>query len=116
MRSPARVRSARPGWESNREACARAAAPARVIDDENDWWLVFKAGLVDSDGVFYAMLCGGCDGSGCLEDIRGENARRKPTFRDDAAAMITDLLGDDVDGMEAMMDDFGYLGMLDIDE
>ena len=30
-----------------------------------------------------------------------------------AAAMLYDLLGDDVDGAAAMLDDFDYLGVLD---
>jgi hypothetical protein len=95
--------------------CSCCGAGPRV-SDENDWWLVFKAGLCDSDGVFYSMLCGGCDGSGCLEEIRHQNAQRKRTFRDDAADVVAMINGDDVDGMESDMDDFDFMGLLDIDE
>jgi hypothetical protein len=95
--------------------CSCCGASGRV-DGEDDWWLVFRAGLVDSDGEYYAMLCGGPDGSGCLAEVRAENARRTPTFRDEAAALVTDLLGDDLDGAQALMEDFGDLGMLDLDE
>jgi hypothetical protein len=56
------------------------------------------------------MLCGGPDGSGCLVDIRVENRERKPTLRDEAASVITDLMGDDVDGAQAFMEDLDYLG------
>jgi hypothetical protein len=88
--------------------CSCCGAGPRVTD-ANDWWLVFKAGLCDGDGVFYSMLCGGCDGSGCLEEIRHENAKRTPTFRDEMAEMISLINGDDVDGMEADMDDGGFM-------
>lgn len=95
--------------------CSCCGASGRV-SDEHDWWLVFKAGLCDSDGVFFSMLCGGPDGSGCLEEIRHQNAKRERTFRDDAADLIRTMNGDDVDGMESDFDDADYLGMLDIDE
>jgi hypothetical protein len=73
-----------------------------------DWrtepWYIYRAGLCDRDGVFYAMLC-----EGCLEDIRGENERRATdgllTERDAHAREIMELLGDDLDGAQSMMDD-----------
>lgn len=75
---------------------------------EPDWrsepWYVYRAGICDSDGVFYGMLC-----EGCLEDIRDENARRPQTERDDIAREITELLVDDIDGAQAMMDDLKFL-------
>jgi hypothetical protein len=92
--------------------CSCCGAGPRV-DGLFDWWLVFKAGFTDSDGVFMSMLCGGPDGSGCLPDLRAEHDRRKPSFRDEAAAIINDLLGDDIDGAQAMFEDADYLGMLD---
>ena len=93
--------------------CSCCGAGPR-IDAEDDWWLVFKAGFCDSDGVFMSMLCAGPDGSGCLEDIRADSDRREPSFRDEAAALIADLLGDDLDGAQAMFEDADSLGMLDI--
>lgn len=63
-------------------------------------WYVYRAGLCDSDGVFYSQLC-----EGCLEDIREDSARRPQTERDEIAETITDLLGDDIDGAQSMMDD-----------
>ena len=92
--------------------CSCCGAGPRV-DGSFDWWLVFKAGFADSDGVFMSMLCGGPDGSGCYPDLKADRDRRKPTFRDEAAAMIADLLGDDIDGAQAMFEDAEYLGMLD---
>jgi hypothetical protein len=95
--------------------CSCCGAGPRVCD-EHDWWLVFQAGLCDSDGVFYSMLCGGPSGEGCLQEIRYENAKRQRSFKDDAADVVRLLNGDDVDGMEADMDDLGSMGLLDIDE
>jgi hypothetical protein len=95
-------------------SCSCCGAAARVGDeDEDDWWLVFKAGFCDDDGVFMSRLCGGPDGSGCLVELRRDAARREPTRRDEAASVVSDLLGDDMDGAESMMDDFDDLGMLD---
>ena len=95
--------------------CSCCGAGPRVTD-EHDWWLVFKAGLCDSDGVFYSMLCDGPSGEGCLSVIRAENKRRKPTFRDDVADIISMMNGDDVDGMQTDFEDADFLGMLDIAE
>ena len=95
--------------------CSCCGAGPRVTD-EHDWWLVFKAGLSDSDGVFYSMLCVGCDGSGCLPEVRAANARRKPTFRDEAGALVMDLMGDDIDGAESMMDDADFAEMFELPE
>jgi hypothetical protein len=92
--------------------CSCCGAVPRV-DGAFDWWLVFKASFCDADGVFMAMLCGGPGGVGCLPELRAESDGRKPTFRDEAASVIADLLGDDLDGAQAMFEDAEYLGMLD---
>ncbi len=92
--------------------CSCCGAGPRV-NSVHDWWLVFKAGLCDSDGVFYSMLCGGGSGDGCLEEIRHQNAKRKRTFRDEAAEIIRFMNGDDVDGMESDFDDFNAIGAFD---
>ncbi len=69
-----------------------------------DWrvqpWYIFRAGICDSDGVYYSMLC-----EGCLEDIRSANEGRADTQRDETARQITDLMGDDLDGAQGFMDD-----------
>ena len=68
----------RPGGACN--CCG--GGPNVEPDWRSDPWYIFKAGLCDSDGVFYGMLC-----EGCLEDIREENARRPQTQRDEALHM-----------------------------
>ena len=45
------------------------------------------------------MLCGGCLGA-----IRKENEGRAKTLRDEQAEIVRQLLGDDMDGAQAMMD------------
>ena len=75
-----------------------------------DGLLVRKAGLCDVDGVFYAMLC-----SCCLDDMLAKQARRQPTARDEKARLVVELLEDDLDGMEAMMEDLADFDQL-IDE
>ncbi len=65
-------------------------------------WYVYRAGFCDSDGVYFSMLC-----EGCLEEIQDANAHRPQTERDEIAREITKLLGDDLDGAQTMMDDFG---------
>lgn len=73
-------------------------------DPTPDWraepWYIYRAGICDRDGVCYSMLC-----EGCLEELRHENATREPTQRDDAASIVTELLGDDIDGAQTFMDD-----------
>lgn len=73
-------------------------------DPAPDWraepWYVYRAGICDADGIYFAMLC-----EGCLEDIRTENKRRPQTERDRIAREVSELLGDDIDGAQAMMDD-----------
>ena len=51
------------------------------------------------------------DGKGCdCCEGKGEPANIMLT---EAMAVVAELLGDDIDGMAAMMDDFDYAGMLD---
>lgn len=68
-------------------------------------WFVYRAGICDSDGVYYSMLC-----EGCLEEIRAQKARRKSTFRDAVASEVTSLMGDDLDGAQSFMEDMEDLG------
>jgi len=73
-------------------------------DANPDWrpdpWYVYQAGICDADGVYYSMLC-----EGCVEDIRAENAKRPVTDRDEVAKLVTELLGDDLDGAQSFMED-----------
>lgn len=73
-------------------------------------WYVYRAGVCDSDGVYYSMLC-----EGCLEEIVAANARRAKTMRDEVAREVTELLGDDIDGAQSFMDDL-RLGDWESDE
>ncbi len=61
---------------------------------------MYRAGICDSDGVYYSMLC-----EGCLDEVRFENSQRPQTERDEIAREVTGLLGDDIDGAQTMMDD-----------
>ena len=53
------------------------------------------------------------DGDGCAS-CYGKEVKRRP-FRAQAAEVLHDILGDDIDGLAAMMEDFEYAGMLDFD-
>ncbi len=79
---------------------------------EPEWraepWLIYRAGICDADGVYFSMLC-----EGCLEDIRDSNARRPKTLRDEYAELVTELLGEDLEGAQSMMDDFAETGELE---
>jgi len=52
-------------------------------------------------------------GVGCPACHWGKNAPEQQSLRGMAMGAIMDILGDDVDGMASMMDDFEYAGMLD---
>ena len=51
----------------------------------------------------------------CLDDMLAYQARRQPNVRDEKARLVAELLGDDLDGMESMMEDLADLDEL-IDE
>ena len=74
--------------------------PNPTPDWRHEPWYIYRAGVCDSDGIYFSMLC-----EGWLEEIRDENARRPNTERDDIARELTELLGDDLDGAQTMMDD-----------
>lgn len=54
------------------------------------------------------FFSGGC---GLLFD--GQQCEDTKSLRGLASSIAADLLGDDVDGIAAMLEDFDYLGMLD---
>ena len=80
--------------------CGSGANVAPAWRDEP--WYVYGAGICDSDGTYYSMLC-----EGCLEDLRHENSKRPSTGRDEVARQITELMGGDYDGAQAFLDDLG---------
>ena len=59
------------------------------------------------DAARKAFYADGCAGIGFTCSAGGGGLRA------DAAAAMYDLLGDDIDGAAAMLDDLEYLGMLD---
>jgi len=52
-------------------------------------------------------------GEGCPACNWGKNAPKKQSLKGMAMGTLFDMLGDDVDGAAAMMDDFEYMGMLE---
>lgn len=52
-------------------------------------------------------------GIGCPACKWGENAPKQQSLRGMAMSAMAEILGDDIDGMASMMDDFEYMGMLD---
>jgi hypothetical protein len=52
-------------------------------------------------------------GDGCPACKWGKNAPKQKSIRGMAMGAMAELLGDDMDGMASMMDDFEYMGMLD---
>lgn len=76
------------------------SAPNVTPEWRGDPWYVYRVGICDSDGMYHSMLC-----EGSLEEIRASNARRLRTERDEIADQIPDLMGDDIDGAQAFIDD-----------
>lgn len=74
--------------------CARCGA------GPSDITAIFRANMCDSDGIYYGMLCGEC-----YEMVEAENYKRLPTERDVKARILGELLGDDIDGIDSMMDE-----------
>ena len=54
-------------------------------------------------------------GEGCPTCNWGKNAPKEQSLRGMAMGAMMDILGDDIDGVASMMDDFEYAGMLNED-
>ena len=52
-------------------------------------------------------------GVGCPSCEWGTLGEKTASIKSDAMWAMAEMLGDDVDGMASMMDDFEYMGMLD---
>ena len=52
-------------------------------------------------------------GIGCPSCDWGKNAPKQQSMRGLASSVCADLLGDDIDGIASMMDDFEWAGMLE---
>ena len=50
---------------------------------------------------------------GCGFLFNNKPCEKVESVRAEASSVLAELLGDDVDGIAAMMDDFDYMGMLD---
>lgn len=50
---------------------------------------------------------------GCGEVFGNPDCVAHRTLRGDATLVLNEILGDDIDGVASMLDDFDYLGMLD---
>lgn len=72
-------------------------------------WYVVQANQCDRDGTYYSRLCTDGDGyEGCLRDVLEAQDKAVPAFelsRQEKADVLTDLYGDDTDGISAVMDD-----------
>ena len=56
--------------------------------------------------------CWECDGDPKMRNWFG-NAKSNRPSKAEASALMFDMLGDDIDGVASMLDDFSYLGMID---
>jgi len=81
--------------------CGLSAGSSGKKTDYGVTWYVFKAGWCDSDGVYYPRLCGGIEDGICIGGCIQEVVPREPKGED----IITELLGDDLDGAQAMAED-----------
>lgn len=83
------------------------ASPSDKSDFE---WFVYKAGLVDVDGIYFSYLCGDKDGNGCLSDIykdqfKDSNLNSIMNRRQEVADTMKEIMPDDEDGVWSMMQD-----------
>lgn len=77
--------------------------------DNGEDWFVFKAGWCDSDGVYYAKLCGDFEGRGCIYEVDYPKS-----FKNEAAKVLQDMMpGEFADGVPSMLDELDYLGEFD---
>ena len=68
--------------------------------DSRPDWPIYRAGIIDTDGVPFPRLCGPC-----FDVIEADQDLVAPNLRA-AAAVARDLLGDDLDGWQNTLEDF----------
>ena len=88
------------------------AQPVPGLKDTYDYaWYVFRAGLSDSDGEYYARLCGDEQGlGGCLEAVAAQQDE-VPRDIQEAIAIARELMpGEEDDGVISTIQDYieGY--------
>lgn len=74
--------------------------------EPDDKWAVFRAGLVDEDGEYFARLCGhrGTGRNGCLEDLAKVPVKNRKYQRE--AALLMALMPEEADdGIVTLMED-----------
>jgi hypothetical protein len=71
----------------------------------------------DEQGITFSQVRDNYAVKGCealtVYGFSGGHAQEVGGMRAMASAAMFDIMGDDVDGVASMMDDFDYLGMLD---
>lgn len=73
--------------------------------DNGEDFFVFEAGFCDSDGVYYAKLCGDYDGYGCIYAVDYEDSEKN-----ELVSMLKDMMPNEIcDGVPGFLDDLGYL-------
>ena len=83
--------------------CPKCAEP---IDNE-EFHYVAKA-----EGITYNEVVRGFRKIGCPMVNMQCNEETTHSYRAQAAGAMFELMGDDIDGVSAMMDDFEYMGMI----
>ena len=71
-------------------------------------WYVYRAGWTDSDGIYYARLCGDEFGAGCITEVRpAEGPRGRDGLRaGERARLLRELMpGEEDDGVVTEMED-----------
>ncbi len=63
-------------------------------------------------GSTFAVVLAEFQARGCIA-IAGVRCAIRPSIRNEAVAMLNDILGDDIDGIASMMEDFDYAGLLE---
>jgi len=102
-------------FESCGASCSCCGASPKKSEDRGGYgdWLVYRASLADSDGVYYSYLCGDSTGDGCLSEIADEQESSEPVLderwgleRQEMADICREMMGDDEDGCWSHMEDF----------
>lgn len=84
--------------------CPRCAEPVE-IDYLHD--------VADDDGTTFTDVLHRFQADGCaaLHSVCNPRVSERDRARASAAAMLYDILGDDIDGAAAMLEDFGAMGV-----
>lgn len=81
--------------------CPRCGEPCET----DEFHYVHEKTFKQAKDIFFSLGCGVL--------FNGKECEKRDSLRGMASAMLEELLGDDVDGMAAMLEDFDYAGMLE---